>query len=647
MTFAQPWFLLGFALFAPVILLYLLKQRRRRVEVSTLMFWDKILRDEQTVTSLTRLKKLLSLLLQLLFIALLTLAASRPSLSGKLTGARRIVLLLDNSASMLVQEGVAATVRSRASSPLQGTTRDLTVEATGKTRFDAARDKARGVVRGMSIGDSLMLVAVAAEADILHPFTDSKKDLQEAIDKLQPTHGGTDFKKALALVEQLPADDRETHVYLVTDGAFDPVEIHPPPRNRFAYLRVGAKADNVGISTFSVRPLPSSPRDFQVHLEITNDSEKDRRVPVELRIGGRLADAFEFNVPAGKSLTRTLRQFSPEGGEIEAFADVQDNFPLDNHAYATLPRPRPIRVRLVTPENLFLQSALATDEDVELEVVKPDKFTESSAHAVTIFSGWKPPVTPPGNSIFIGDWPDDLGLKKRGELSKPLFTEWQRDHPVNRHLALQNVTIEKAIGVEPNPAWQKLAASFNEPLVLLREAPDRNALVFTFDTSTTDLPLRIAFPILVANAIRHLAGAESGERWVNPPMGSLLTSAEVTKLAAASSTETNTILRAVLAPDGARVPLDTAGALVPVSRAGFYRAETSKGETNALFAANLSSPRECRIQPAEALPLRSSQPIAEIKEGFRLGFEPWMILALVAAVLSVTEWVLFHRRVIE
>src|SRR6058998_475562 len=131
MTFAQPLFLLGFALFAPVILLYLLKQRRRRVEVSTLMFWDRILRDEQTVTSLTRLKKLLSLLMQLLFLALITLAASRPSLSGKMTGARRIVLFLDNSASMLVQEG-------------------------SQTRFDLARDKAHRVVRGMSIGDSLM-----------------------------------------------------------------------------------------------------------------------------------------------------------------------------------------------------------------------------------------------------------------------------------------------------------------------------------------------------------------------------------------------------------------------------------------------------------------------------------------------------------
>ena len=105
MTFAAPLALAFFALFIPVVLLYLLKQRRRRMEVSTLMFWEKILRDEQTVTSMSKLKKLLSLLLQLLFITLLALAIARPLLSGKLTGARRIVLLLDTSASMLVQEG--------------------------------------------------------------------------------------------------------------------------------------------------------------------------------------------------------------------------------------------------------------------------------------------------------------------------------------------------------------------------------------------------------------------------------------------------------------------------------------------------------------------------------------------------------------
>jgi hypothetical protein len=215
---------------------------------------------------------------------------------------------------------------------------------------------------------------------------------------------------------------------------------------------------------------------------------------------------------------------------------------------------------------------------------------------------------------------------------------------VNRHLALQNVAIEKAIGVEPNAGFQSLAASFNEPLILLHEMPQQKVLIVAFDTSTTDLPLRIAFPILVANAIRYFAGQDNTERWANPPLGTLLTWSEVTKL---SSTDSNVAVRAILDPDGARTLLDATRALVPVSRAGFYRAETSAGETNVLFAANLSNARECRIAPSETLPLRSKQPIAEIKQGFRLGFEPWIVLAFLAAVLTVTEWVLFHRRVIE
>src|SRR5690606_6449854 len=121
-----------------------------------------------------------------------------------------------------------------------------------------------------------------------------------------------------------------------TDGAFDPVELVPPPKTRFAYVKVGERADNIGISAFSVRPLPSSPRDFQVHIELTNDTREDRRVPLELRINGRLTDAFEFELPAGQSIARTLRQFSGEGSEVEAVVDVSDAFALDNRAFAWL-----------------------------------------------------------------------------------------------------------------------------------------------------------------------------------------------------------------------------------------------------------------------------------------------------------------------
>jgi len=620
-SFTTPIALAFLLLAIPIVLLYLLKQRRRLMEVSTLMFWDRILRDEQTVTSLTKLKKILSLLLQLLFLVLVTLSLTRPFLSGKWTTARRILLMVDTSASMLVQEGAGV-------------------------RFDLARNQALMVVRGLSMGDSCTLITFAAEIDLAHPFTDNKKDLSEAIRQLTPTHGETNFKPVAHFIENLPADSRDTHVYLISDGAFDPVEIHPPTNTWFAFLRVGAKADNLGISAFSVRPLPSSPRDFQVYLEVTNDSERERTVPVELRINGHLTDAVELTIPAQKNATRTLRQFSAEGGEVEAILSIKDPFPLDNRACALLPSPRRVRVSLVTPEDVFLERALATDDDVLLESIKPEEYRGTGNAQVTIFSGCRPDHAPPGHAIYIGDWPGELALQKRGQISKPLFTDWQREHPVNRHLALHNVSMDRAAGIEAGTEWQRLAMSFNDPLVLLREKPEQKVLVVAFDTQTTDLPLRVAFPILVANAIRYMSGTVSGEHWRSRPVGSILTSSDLARYVQTESGETNLPLRAVALPDGRRILLDQERTFVPVSQVGFYHGETDRN-TNTLFASNLSSGRESHIAPSERLPLLSKEPLHEIKEGFRLGFEPWVVLTLLALLLSTAEWGLFHRRVIE
>jgi hypothetical protein len=608
--------LLFLGLFIPVILLYLLKQRRRRVEVSTLLFWDKILRDEQTVTSLTRLKKLLSLLLQLAFIALLAFAVARPMLSGKWTGARRMVLLLDTSASMLVNEG-------------------------GKTRFELAREKAHSVIRGMGIGDSLMIVSVSATPDIAAVFSDNRKDLSEALDKIEITHGEGDFAKALQLVEQLPADERETEVYLVTDGAFAPVNIRPLAKTRFAYVKIGEATGNIGITSFQVRPMPSSPRDFQIHLEIANETEQDQRFPVELRINGSLVDAFEFTVSAGQSLTRDLKQYSAQGGEVEVFADFKDPFPLDNRAYGVLPPPRLIKVALVSETDLFLERALATDDGVELFAMKPEAYPGTNQVDVTVFAGWHPPHVPRGHSIFILNWPDDAGLVRKGTVEKPLFTEWDRAHPINRHLALQNVSIEKAVAVQASHQFIPLARSFNDPLVLLKEDADKKLMFVAFDPNSSDLPLRIAFPIMIANAVRYLGGADSTERWGNPPIGSILSSAEVRKLNHGKDS-----FASVEGPVAQRFDLTSESSLVPVTRVGFYRAEVAS--TNVpLFAANLDSKAESRIKPSEQLPLKASEPIAQIKNEHRLGFEPWFALVALALLLSTVEWGLFHRRVIE
>ncbi len=138
---------------------------------------------------------------------------------------------------------------------------------------------------------------------------------------------------------------------------------------------------------------------------------------------------------------------------------------------------------------------------------------------------------------------------------------------------------------------------------------------------------------MLANAIRYLSEAQTGERWQSPAIGSILTPADLAKYVSAGD-GTNS-LRAVVDPDGGKISIEAEGALVPVAKAGFYRGELKSGETVPLFAASLASPVESQIKPSRTLPLRSKEQLAEIKGGLRLGFEPWFLLALVGLILGV------------
>ncbi|MBI3762710.1 MAG: BatA domain-containing protein [Chloroflexi bacterium] len=63
---------------APIIILYMLKLRRREVEVSSTMLWSLLLRDREANSPWQKLKRNLLLLLQLLLLLLLVVALARP-----------------------------------------------------------------------------------------------------------------------------------------------------------------------------------------------------------------------------------------------------------------------------------------------------------------------------------------------------------------------------------------------------------------------------------------------------------------------------------------------------------------------------------------------------------------------------------------
>ena len=158
-------------------------------------------------------------------------------------------------------------------------------------------------------------------------------------------------------------------------------------------------------------------------------------------------------------------------------------------------------------------------------------------------------------------------------------------------------------------------------------------VAFLFDVTRSDLPLRVAWPLLLLNAIDtfvqedagYLSSYRTGDTWRVP-------------VAAGARTAT------VIDPLGREraAPVVEGRAVTTGARAGFYRVRTEAGED--VFAANLGPSEEGRIEPAATLDV-GGRPAGEARPG-RVGVRASLWIYLVAAALAIllVEWLTYHRR---
>src|SRR5437764_14264000 len=100
MSLANPTALLWAMLAVPVVIFYVLKIRLKKVPVSTVIFWRQIFDEKKPRSLWQRLRHLVSLLVQLALLGLLVAALAEPFFSWEINQARRVVLVIDDSASM-------------------------------------------------------------------------------------------------------------------------------------------------------------------------------------------------------------------------------------------------------------------------------------------------------------------------------------------------------------------------------------------------------------------------------------------------------------------------------------------------------------------------------------------------------------------
>ena len=100
MSFTNPMMLLWLGVAAPIVALYFLKLRRRKLQVSSTWLWSRSIQDLQVNAPFQKIRRSLLLLLQLLLVALAALALAGPIGRASPPDQKRWVFIIDRSASM-------------------------------------------------------------------------------------------------------------------------------------------------------------------------------------------------------------------------------------------------------------------------------------------------------------------------------------------------------------------------------------------------------------------------------------------------------------------------------------------------------------------------------------------------------------------
>src|SRR3954468_19027962 len=107
MSFLAPMWALMAAIAVPIVLLYLLRQKRPDLKVSSTILWAKALADMRASTPFQKLRLNLLLLLQLLILAALVLTLMRPIIQASASQTQAGVIVIDATASMQTHDGAS------------------------------------------------------------------------------------------------------------------------------------------------------------------------------------------------------------------------------------------------------------------------------------------------------------------------------------------------------------------------------------------------------------------------------------------------------------------------------------------------------------------------------------------------------------
>jgi len=485
MQFLNPYMLLALGIIPVLIVIHILKPKPRQVEVTNLFLWNEILKERSHNLSIERFKKNLPLILQIIIVILAALALAQPTWTYLTAKKGNMVLVIDTSASMKTRSGIGI-------------------------RFDRARQEALQLLEERDPDQHVLLVEAGKKPRVKTGFIDNTDQAQDLVNKLQPSDAPADLEAAIYLALSFVDPAKEDLLYLITDGAGQDLSNLVKNHPKIRLIIISGGEHNVGITKFEFRQHVDLSDHYEFMLEIKNFDLSPFVCSVRLSIDRVVLFERAISFEAQDKQVLIIPYSGLINGIARATLEIDDDFPIDNQAYLSLNAAKEIWVLLVSKGNHFLEKLLAAYPNFRVNSVKeiiPSSWSEQTArHDIVIVDRMDFPETDRGNFLLIDSYSPSIPVFNTGRVRLPEILAWNRKSPLMTDVNLSGLFIEESAKLQPDKRLQAVVESVRTGLMYAFEEKGLRAVLLGFDITKTDLPLKVAFPVMMSNIFN----------WLNP-----------------------------------------------------------------------------------------------------------------------------------
>lgn len=441
-----------------VVLYYFFRKKYKDQQISSLLFWEEMMKEIQASPYLKKLQHHLLFYLQMAALVLCVLALMGPYLENETLEGNEFIFVVDTSATML------------AGSPSQ---------------FQLQRENMLQLA-GQAGGKPITIITTGGTPEIVVREEREAEKLKEAIERLEVDYENEEMEQALLFAESLTKDESAV-IHVFTDsldrkrlagktGHAYVVHGMDRPLTNGSILQFGLSEGDGGLRAI-VQATNTGTRNLSGEVVISSENGTPQRKPIELDAGSEAIVSFEGLIGEGV---------------WKAELQIDDDYKADNELSAFLQQPI---------DQIYLDASLhelvaSGFESLNMEAVSMEPDAIGKQTGAPIATNQSELLANPSPVLLLGR-NDVPPVEVAGEI------EW-KGHPLFAYAPLDGIFVSQLYpGFE---GYETLASIDGKPFIQL--SPEGDIAVLA-DIQATDWPLNPSFPLFLWSAVQSLS--QSGD----------------------------------------------------------------------------------------------------------------------------------------